>query len=238
MSTAISADVNRPSLSGAAREWIEQLPAGTWFRAAAVPGPKHVVHNVLSRLLAVNLPIIGRAARGIYWRQPPPSARQYGKAPIFTDAADSVFAPPGSGYADFCALSRIGWSTQVPYRTTIAVPYRNLTPPKMPVGPPLRFVERSNERRRDLNWNEANLLEAAKSVAAADYHSWDHAMWLLTEANGWMKQGEPIRKEMLLWASETEPPGRRWPFDGTGDRAFGVIIARLTDELPDLLEIP
>ncbi|WP_419947227.1 hypothetical protein [Candidatus Poriferisodalis sp.] len=234
---ALSPDLSHLSLSGTAREWIEQLPASAWFRAAAVPGPKHIVHNVLSRLLAADFPIIGRAARGIYWRQPPPSAHQYGKAPVFTDAADSVLAPPGSSYAGFCALSRLGWSTQVPYRTTIAIPYRNLTPPTLPTGPPVRFVERSNERRRDLNWNEANLLEAAKAAAAADYQDWEYAMWLLGEANGWMKPGEPVRKERLLWASETEPPGRRWPFDGDGDRAFGVVIGRLADELPELLEI-
>lgn len=183
------------------------------------------------------MPIIGRVAHGIYWRQPPPASRHYGKAPAFTDAADSVLAPPGSSYAGFCALSRLGWSTQVPYRTTIAVPYRNLTPPERPFGPAVRFVERSNERRRDLNWNEANLLEAAKAAAAADYRSWDHAMWLLIEVNGWMKPGDPIRREMLLWASATEPPGRRWPFDGEGDRSFEVIIERLADGLPGQLEV-
>ncbi len=231
-----SADVSRPSLSSIARGWIENLPSGTWFRSSAVPGPRQVARNILSRLLSADLPIIGRAARGIYWRQPPPADFSYGSMPLVLNEAKSVLAPLGSCEAGFGALSRIGWSTQVPYRTTIAVPYRNLTPPALPVGPPLSFVERSNIRRRSLNWNEANLLEAAKSAAAADYHNWDHAMWLLTEANGWMKPGEPIRKEVLLWASETEPTGRRWPFGGEGDRAFEAVIGRLAGGLPDLLE--
>ena len=237
-SAMVSAGVGRQSLSRIAREWIENLPSGTWFRTTAVPGPRQIARNILSRLMSADLPIIGRAARGVYWRQPPPADRQYGKVPIFTEAADSVLAPPGSSYAGFCALSRIGWSTQVPYRTTIAVPYRNITPPKMPVGPPMRFVERSNTRRRDLNWNEANLLEAARSALRADYHNWDHAMWLLTEANGWMKQGEPIRKDLLLWAAETEPLERGWAGCEHSDKSFGAIIARLSVDLPDLVEAP
>ena len=227
-----------PSMSSVARHWIENLPSGTWFRSAAVPGPGHVVRNVLSRLMGASLPIIGRAARGIYWRQPPPVANRYGSMPLLNSDADSVLAPPGSCYAGFGALSLVGWSTQMPYRTTIAVPYRNLTPPALLVGPPVIFEERSNMRRRSLNWNEANLLEAAKSAAAADYHNWDHAMWLLTEANGWMRQGEPIRKKCLLQAAETEPPGRRWPCGGEGEKAFDVVIGELSDGLPDVLEAP
>ena len=230
--------VNAPSLSGVARGWIESLPAGSWFRTTAVPGPRHVVRNVLSRLLSAEYPIIGRAARSIYWRQPPPAARRYGSVPLLNRDADSVLALAGSSYAGSCALSHIGWSTQVPYRTTLAVPYRNTTPPELPFGPPVRFVERSNLRRRSLNWNEANLLEAARSAAAADYHNWDHAMWCLTEANGWMKPGEPIRKDRLLWAAEKETPGRRWPYGGGGERSLDTVISMLADDLPNMLTGP
>ena len=227
-----------PSMSSVARHWIEGLPSGTWFRSAAVPGPGHVVRNVLSRLMGTSLPIIGRAARGIYWRQPPPADSGYGPMPLVLDEAISVLASPGSCYARFGALSRIGWSTQMPCRTILAVPYRNLTPPVLLVGRPVRFEERSNTRRRSLNWNEANLLEAARSARRADYHNWDHAVWLLTEANGWMKQGEPIRKEMVLWAAETEPLEREWQCDGKDDKSFDAVIARLSDDLPDLVEAP
>ena len=229
------ADASPVSQSGAARYWVEQLPAGTWFRAAAVPGPKHIAHNTLSRLLAADLPIIGRVAHSIYWRQPPPASRLYGRVPIFTHGADSVLAPSGSGYADFCALARLGWSTQWPYRTTIAVPYRNLTPPTgCRPGPPVRFAERSNVRRRKLNWNEATLLEAARYSSSADYHNWDHAMWLLTEANGWMKQGEPIRKEVIMWAAETETTDRG-PLRLENRQAFDAVVSGLAADLPDRL---
>lgn len=229
-----SAGDSRMSMSAAARGWIESLPAGTWFRSAAVPGPKHVARNVLSRLMATETPVIGRAANGIYWRQPPPCDASYGMLPTLTHAADSVLAPAGSGYADHSALSHIGWSRQTPARTTIAVPYRNLTPPGLPIGPPVRFIERSNRRRRELNWNEATLLEAARSSGPADYSDWDHAMWCLTEANGWMKQDAPIRRDLLLWAARGEPQARSWPA-GEGDRSFEAVICRLDESLPALL---
>ena len=225
-------------MSAHARGWIEELPAGTWFRSGAVPGPRHVTKNVLSRLMAADRPIIGRAARGIYWRRPPPAAARYGSMPLLLSDATSIIGPPGSCYASYGALSLIGWSTQVPYRTILAVPYRNLTPPVLPVGPPVTFAERSNTRRRSLNWNEANLLEAARSAPKADYHNWDHAMWLLTEANGWMKQGEPIRKEMLLWAAEAEPKEGGWEGRYCGEKSFGAVIGRLADDLPDLAQVP
>lgn len=222
------------SLSAVARGWIQDLPAGTWFRSDAVPGPRHVVRNVLSRFMATNQPIIGRVANGIYWRQPPPADPGYGVLPTLTHSADSVLAPVGSGYAGLCALSHVGWSRQVPYRTTIAVPYRNRTPPQMPVGPPVLFSERSNTRRRSLNWNEATLLDAAKSAGFADYSDWDHAMWCLTDASGWMKDGEPIRKDLLLWAAQSEPVSRGRS-RGEGDKSFVAVMSRLAVGLPSVL---
>ena len=233
--TSGSTQDGRLSMSGVARGWIQSLPAGTWFRSAAVPGPKHVVRNVLSRLMTTDTPIIGRVANGIYWRQPPPSDAGYGTLPTLTHSADSVLAPAGSGYADYSALSHIGWSRQTPVRTAIAVPYRNLTPPTLPIGPPVRFIERSNRRRRDLNWNEATLLEAARSSGAADFSDWDHAMWCLTQANGWMKQDAHIRKEALLWAAQGEPEARSWP-SGTGERSFDAVVSMLARSLPAVLE--
>ena len=236
MASAVPA-VAKPSASSIAREWIGGLPAGTWFRSAAVPGERHVVRNVLSRLMAADKPIIGRFAPGIYWRQHPPRHPAYGKTPILTRSADSVLAPPGSGYASWNALRHVGWCRQVPYRTTIAVPYRNRLPPPSPCGPPVRFVERHNKRRRDLNWNEATVLEAALSAGPFDCHSWEHAMSYFDWANGWMKSGAPIRREALLWAAETERPPRKWPA-GEGSNSFEAVIGRLAADLPDIVEAP
>lgn len=228
---------NGASASSIARGWIEALPADTWFRSAAVPGERHVVRNVLSRLMAADRPIIGRLAPGIYWRQRPPRHPGYGLAPTLGHLAHSVIAPPGSGYASWCALRRVGWCRQVPVRTTIAVPYRNLTPPVLPYGRPIRFTERHNKRRRDLNWNEATLLEAAICSGPADYQNWDHAMMCFDDLNGWMKQGMPIRKDVFLWASETENPQTKWPA-GEGYNSFEAVVGRLAADLPDIVEAP
>ena len=232
-SRALEAD--RRSASGAARAWIEALPAGTWFRSAAVPGDRHVVRNVLSRLMAADRPIIGRVAPSVYWRQHPPRYPGYGKVPILTHSSDSVLAPPGAGYASWCALRRIGWCRQVPYKTTIAVPYRNLTPPVLPSGPPIIFAERHNKRRRELNWNEATLLDAAISAGPYDCPNWDHAMLCFDWSNGWMKKGMPIRKDSFLWAAEAENPPTKWPA-GEGYNSFGSVIGRLAADLPDIVE--
>lgn len=236
MDDRISA-TDRGSASSAARAWIEALPAGTWFRSAAVPGERHVVRNSLSRLMAADAPIIGRVAPGIYWRQHPPRDPRYGKVPILTHSADSVLAPPGSGYAGRNALHRIGWCRQMPYRTAIAIPYRNLAPPPSPSGPPVVFVERHNKRRRNLNWNEATLLEAAMSSGPYDCKSWDHAMSYFDWANGWMKQGMPIRKDVFLWAANAENPPTKWPA-GEGYNSFDSVIGRLAADLPDIVEAP
>lgn len=232
-----TAGPDRRSASSVAHAWIEALPAGTWFRSAAVPGERHVVRNVLSRLMAEDRPIIGRVAPSVYWRQPPPRDPSYGKVPILTALAKSVLAPPGSGYASWCALRRVGWCRQVPYRTTIAVPYRNLTPPVLPYGPPITFAERHNGRRRDLNWNEATLLEAAMSSGPADYRDWNHAMLSFDWANGWMKQGMPIRKDVFLWAAEAENPLTKWPA-GEGYKSFDAVIDRLAANLPEIVDAP
>lgn len=125
----------------------------------------------------------------------------------------------------------------MPYRTTVAVPYRNLTPPECPLGPPLTFAYRSNQRRRELNWNEATLLEAALRSHLADYHNWDHAMWLLLESNGWMQRRFPIRRSQFLWAAETEPPpdGKAGSYQ---DSAFRSVMTRLASDMPESILAP
>jgi len=237
MSAQHMAAAEHRSHAAAARSWIENLPAETWFRTAAVPGPRPIVRNELTRLLKTDTPIIGRAARGLYWRQLPPADALYGRRPRISESIMPLLAPPGGSYAGVCALSRLGWSTQKPHRTTFAVPYRNLTPPTLPdSGPPFRFAERSNRRRRLLNWNEANVLEASAQASRADFHDWEHAMWLLTEMNGWMKRGDPVRKERLLWAAETEPPSRGSVLSSADNRAFAEALRGLARDLPDVMD--
>ena len=110
-------------------------------------------------------------------------------------------------------------------------------PPRIRLGGTYpQFKERSNRRRRELNWNEANLLESARFAARADYHSWDHAIWLLVEANGWMKHGAPICKQRVLWSAETEPRSRGSVLSDSENRGFAETLTRLKRDLPDIVE--
>ena len=194
------------SVAAIAREWVAGLQPGTWFSVPAVPGPQHVVNTLLHRMMAEERPIIGRASRGLYWRQHPPVSGMYGQVPVLVPSHHSAMAPPGSGYADWCALNTVGWSAQVPARTLVAVPHRNLKPPTMPLkGLEFAYAHRPNGRRRALNWNEATLLEAARAFGASDCRSWDAAMESILHRNGRMKPSTPINRGRLLWAAGDGP---------------------------------
>ena len=146
-------------------------------------------------------------------------------------------APPGSGYADWNALLALGWGTQVPVQVQIAVPIRNLVPPKMPLkGEEVVYKYRPNPRRRDLNWNEATLLEGARYCGAADPRLWGSAISGIVEGNWKYKPRTPINKERLLWAAESERVDSKWPA-GEGEMSFDSVMSILASELPDLVEV-
>ena len=227
-----------------AREWITQLPPGTWFKAYAVPGSSDATRMLLTRLLREPVPIIGRAARGVYWRQRPPRDPLYGRQPWPSEALWSVVSPPGSGYASLNAVHRVGWATQVPVTTLIAVPWRNVSPSVPQRWETPRFVFNANLRRRDLNWNEATLLEAAMEGPPVVEHPsvkpnpwWYRLERLLSP--GWMVSGSDIRKEALLWAAETERPKRgSAALKACLQQKFEATMAQLESDLPPVVLAP
>ncbi len=231
-------DGGRPAAeTEAAREWIVGLPVGTWFTVPAVPAPKQIVNDLIKRLLADAPSIIGRAARGLYWRQPPSISSLHGLVPRINSSFYWAAAPPGSGYADWNALLALGWGTQVPVQVEIAVPIRNLVPPRMPLkGEEVGYKHRPNPRRRDLNWNEATLLEGARSCGAADPRLWGSAISGIVEGNWKYKPRTPINKERLLWAAESERADSKWPA-GKGEMSFGSVVSMLASDLPDVTEV-
>lgn len=211
------------------------LRAGTWFKASWVPGPRGAVHTMLHRMLSEPYPIIGRAARGIYWRQYPPEHILYGLMPS-TPVAVAV-APAGSGWSDWSALVALGWTTQHPVQQSVAVPVRGLTPPKMPHrGVTPVYVFRPNQRRLELNWGEATLLDAARSFGGSDCLSWDHAMQNLIETGTEALADTIIEKDKVMWAAETERFVPRWPA-GEGPRSFGAVIEKLQADMPERVPV-
>lgn len=185
---------------------------------------------MLHRMLTEPSPIIGRAARGIYWRQYPPEHILYGLMPS-TSVAVAV-APAGSGWSDWSALVALGWTTQHPIQQSVAVPVRGLTPPKMPHrGVTPIYVFRPNRRRLELSWGEATLLDAARSFGGCDCLSWDHAMQNLSETPTDALAGTVIEKDKVMWAAQTERFVPRWPA-GEGPHAFEAVIEKLRADMP------
>ena len=226
----------RPAtVTDASQDWIVNLPAGTWFKASSVPGPRGAVYTMLHRMLAESYPIVGRAARGVYWRRHPPEHILYGSMPI-TSVAVAV-APAGSGWAEWSALSAFSWSTQHAIRHIVGVPVRGVKPPTMAhSGITPIYVFRPNRRRLELTWGEATLLDAARSFGGCDCRSWDDAMERLVGGRSASLAGAHIAKDKVMWAAETERFVPRWP-SGNGVKSFDAVIDRLKADMPDKVPI-
>ena len=222
----------RPATATAeSRDWIEDLPAGTWFTAASVPGPRGAVHTMLHRMLADPTPVIGRAARGVYWRRHPAGHVLHDTMPAVSVAVAT--APPGSGWASWSALAALSWSTQRPTRHIVGVATRGLRPPAMAHrGITPVYLYRPNRRRMELSWGEATLLDAARSFGGSDCVTWDHAMECLTSTHPQALATTSIVKHKVMWAAETERFKLRWPA-GEGDKSFAAVIDRLQSDMPD-----
>ena len=206
-----------------------------WFKPSSVPGPRNAVYVMLHRMLKEELPIIGRAGRGIYWRQHPPDHMLYGYPP--TQSVAFVVAPQGSGWADFSALSTLGWTTQVPSRLAVAVTVRGLKPPAMhDKGRTPIYKYRPNGRRLELNWGEATLLDAARSFAASDCPTWDYAMERLVSVHPSSVDDSTIEKDKVLWAATTERFIQKWVEKGTY-YSFASVVDRLKADMPDQVPV-
>lgn len=190
---------------------------------------------MLHRMLNKPYPVIGRAARGVYWRRHPAGHVLYDTMPA-TSVAVAV-APPGSGWASWSALAALSWSTQRPTRHIVGVPVRGLRPPAMPYrGVTPVYLYRPNRRRRELSWGEATLLDAARSFGGSDCVSWDHAMECLTGTHPQALADTGIDKHRVMWAAETERFRPRWPA-GDGDKSFDAVIGRLRADMPERVPV-
>ncbi len=56
------------SESTTAKEWILNLPQGSWFWSVNVPGRREIVHPVLSRLHKNAANGVVKVAHKLYWR--------------------------------------------------------------------------------------------------------------------------------------------------------------------------
>ena len=190
---------------------------------------------MLHRMVAEPAPIVGRAARGVYWRRYPVGHVLHNTMPTTSIAA--TVAPPGSGWASWSALTAFSWSTQRAARHIVGVPVRGLRPPAMPyTGITPVYLYRPNQRRLELAWGEATLLDAARSFGGSDCLSWGHAMECLTGVDSQALAGTSIDKSKVMWAAATERFRPRWPA-GDGDKSFDAVIGRLKADMPDTVPV-
>lgn len=152
----------------AVSDWIATLPSRSFFATSDAPGPARAVETALSRLATPDGPI-QRVRQGLYWKQPP--ATPFGRPrPDPTDAAFAA-AGAGSGLSGPSAANALGLSTQVPHQPVVAVVGR---PPKG-LGN-VRFVNRSNPHRVNLNHLEIAFLEVLVDFDTVSEIDWPAAV--------------------------------------------------------------
>ena len=162
-------------------------------------GSVHAVSKALSRLVTAG--DLRRIRRGLYWRGTP---TLLGLAPPPADRlAHAVVDSPGVGPAGFSAALRLGLSTQVPRRDTVAIPIR------VPRNPgPLTYVSRAGAvKRRDekLRPEEVALLEVLR-----DWKTYiEVPSTVAVERISNLADTGALRVERLARASATEPAAVR-----------------------------
>ena len=152
---------------GDIRKWAEKLPDNQLFdlndaHRASPDRSRSAVVMAVRRLCEGDDPVAGRVVRGIYYRRQtgnPYQARLAGWVPPrVRRAAAWRIAGAGAGVSGPEIINRIGWSTQVPRRSHIAVVGRTPNFPELGI----RFAARSNTLRLELSRREVAMLEAVR----------------------------------------------------------------------------
>ncbi len=180
------------------RVWLEQLPAGSYFRPSEMPGASTTaVHTFLSREASKpdGEAACIRVAPGLYWV--PPGGGEV-RRPADRDVL-AAFAGAGWGFAGHTAGCLTGWLTHL---TTRTVPVAVVGRPGLesPI-PRVRLCGRANERRRLLNPTEIAYIEAVSFFDACSEVDWDEAL-RITAAN--VDHHRLLRPETMMEVVEDE----------------------------------
>ena len=159
----------------AQREWLEQLPEGTCFRAADVPGASRgAVYAFLSREAARprSAAACWRVAPNLYWR-PARRGRNAAREPGHLEIARAI-AGEGCGVAGHHAGRVTGWLTHtvsdVAEVAVVGAPSVRRPRPNLVLRP------RSNTARRALRPIEVTYLEAVIGFAVCAEMDWHAAL--------------------------------------------------------------
>ena len=226
----------------AALEWIEKVQQFAFFRAADVPCPLAEAEAILVELLNEDIPSVGKTpVDGLWYREPPLVHHLFQKPEWNARYMAQALMPPGSGLAGMSALWSAGWTQQFPIRhrfTTIADGY------ELPEIPPYGIAGlkvNSNPRRADLSWHEVSLLEAVLEYPLSDCHNKKQAKRnLLSFFARRAGRDALIRRDLLLWASETEDTSCQdsWDLPRHSNVAFPAMIKQVKRWLPQEISVP
>ena len=184
--------------------WVVGLAPGAVFSLddvqADCSADRNTISAALSRLTNGEDPYLARLVRGLYSRR---LTGQRWPVPVEPEAALAlpwIIAGDGAGFAPPSAINSLGWSTQVPPKTHIAVVGRAPTPPLRSVN----YWQRSNAKRKKLNTTEVTFLEAV--IGFDDYAelSWSQALGWTKARDRWDGISEEIRPSLLLDISKSE----------------------------------
>ena len=191
----------------AALAWVENLESFQVFQLEDIPVASDTAMSVLDEMQSADDPIIEHLADGLYWkkatlRNNPYRVRSFYRSPYILQS----MSPPGSGLGEGYALSMLGYTTQMPNRSKVAVidnTWRSpeLSPPRSP-----QIIVRHNPRRLDLTWHEVSFLEAAMVWFSNDtrYTRRARLSELREGTLAAVGQNPLVRRDALLWAMETE----------------------------------
>ena len=128
-------------------------------------------------------------------------AKQQSRGRASASQVPWLVAGPGSGYSGPSAVNLLGWSTQVPAQTWIAVAKRAPKPPSANI----KYLSRANKGRAELSVWEVSLLEAVRYFDDYSEMDWDEALDSLGQkmAAG-LIEPEGIRGDSLLEAAAGE----------------------------------
>ena len=184
-------------------KWLEDLPYHQWFMSHSVPGEPGIRNQVLSRQAQDPDSLIMRIAHRFYFKGHPNDPMK--KFCIFPTISALLYAGRGSGLRGVDALNCLGWTTQMPAKTSIVCLRR-----VKPYARYVRYSTHSNLRREVMSWNELTLLEGLEVLRMAE-HSWSDCLHRLqsgvSESRMPWKQVMPfrIRREVMLWVADHEP---------------------------------
>ena len=204
------------------RVWIDQLPAQSFFFTDEIPGWSPSLRFTLARIATDPAHPLVRVSRGFFckcWHQD--SSPQDQARTVNVRLASLYLAGEGGGAASWNALNLVGWTAQHPRRKDVGCVGR---PPRSP-WEHTRFVQRNNERRRELSWAEVTLLEAVRMFESGDL-DWDEAVEVITSGDylGRLRYGAEVDTERFRWGAEGEI---RQP------NAFHSRVEDLSASMPD-----